>query len=238
MIYVGTAGWSIRAAFADDFPGDGTHLQRHAERFDAVEINSSFYRPHRRATYERWADSVPDRFRFSVKAPETITHERRLRDCEDLIGKFAGETGGLGGKLGVILVQLPPSLPFDADTAAAFFAALGEASDAPLACEPRHRSWFAADADDLLETLDVARVAADPPPAPGAGTPGGCESLVYYRMHGSPRMYWSDYEEPVLEALASRLETDQARGAQTWCIFDNTAAGYATRDALRMRSLT
>jgi uncharacterized protein YecE (DUF72 family) len=80
-------------------------------------------------------------------------------------------------------------------------------------------------------------VAADPAPVPGGDRPGGWSGLAYYRMHGSPRMYWSDYGEPALEALASRLEADRARGADTWCIFDNTAAGHATRDALRMRSL-
>ncbi len=238
MIRIGTAGWSIRSTFAEDFPGDGTHLERHAQRFDAVEINSSFYRPHRRATYERWASSVPEEFRFSVKVPETITHERRLVHCDDLLDRFVDEAGGLGEKLGVLLVQLPPSLQFNAATITGFFNALRGRSPALLACEPRHSSWFTGTADTLLAELRIARVAADPAPAPGGETPGGCPDLVYYRMHGSPRMYWSEYGEPALESLAARLEADAARGADTWCIFDNTAAGHATRDALKLRART
>lgn len=238
MIWIGTAGWSIRSALAEEFPGDGTHLQRHAERFDAVEINSSFYRPHRRATYERWAGSVPDEFRFAVKLPETITHKRRLVQCDDLLDRFVAETEGLGEKLAVLLAQLPPSLQFDAGTAAGFFMALRGHSAASLACEPRHPSWFAGTADRLLFELRVTRVAADPAPAPGAETPGGCMDLVYYRMHGSPRRYWSEYGEPALETLAARLEADAARGSDAWCIFDNTAAGHATRDALKLRART
>ena len=238
MIRIGTAGWSIRAAFAAEFPAEGTHLQRHADRFNAVEINSSFYRPHRRATYERWSQAVPDDFRFAVKAPETITHERRLSQCEDLVERFTEEAGGLGDKLGVVLVQLPPSLQFDADLVATFFAGLRDRTAAALACEPRHTSWFTGEADALLASLTVARVAADPPHATGAILPGGWNGLAYHRMHGSPRIYWSEYEEPVLEALAAQLADEAARGAETWCIFDNTAAGHATRDALRLLERT
>lgn len=238
MIRIGTAGWSIRGTIADEFPGGGTHLQRHAGRFDAVEINSSFYRPHRRATYERWSGSVPDSFRFAVKAPESVTHERRLCHCDELVDRFVAEASGLGDKLGVILVQLPPTLQFDRETVTRFFDGLQALSPAPLACEPRHASWFGGEADALLASLRVARVAADPPPAAGADVPGGWDGLVYYRMHGSPRMYWSEYGESALEDLAGRLEDETARGAETWCIFDNTAAGHATRDALRLRALT
>lgn len=238
MIHIGTAGWSIRAAVAKEFPGEGSHLQRYAGRFDAVEINSSFYRSHRRATYERWAASVPAGFRFAVKAPRSITHERRLNGCDDLLERFAEETGGLDDKLGVILVQLPPSLRFDRETVTSFFGALQSRTPASLACEPRHGSWFDGEADDLLAALQVARVAADPLPARRAGEPGDWSELVYYRMHGSPRIYWSDYDEAALDALAVQLDAAQARGAETWCIFDNTAAGHATRNALRMRSLT
>src|SRR5688572_17535989 len=76
--YIGCAGWSLPKKFADAFPAEGSHLVRYAARLPAVEINSSFYRPHRPTTYEKWAASVPTGFRFSVKVPKWITHERRL----------------------------------------------------------------------------------------------------------------------------------------------------------------
>src|SRR3954465_6896167 len=109
MQRVGTAGWSIPTAAADRFPAEGSSLERYAAVFDAVEINSSFHRPHRRATYERWAQSVPADFRFSVKLPRTITHDAALAGCEALLNRFADEVSGLGDKLGALLVQLPPT---------------------------------------------------------------------------------------------------------------------------------
>src|SRR5438067_4991367 len=130
---VGCAGWSIPKPHAGHFPAAGSHLARYAGRFPAVEINSSFYRPHRPATYARWAASVPPDFRFSVKVPKLATHERRLVDTDDVLDAFLGEATQLGDKLGPLLVQLPPSLSFSADVAAAFFAALRDRFDGLVA---------------------------------------------------------------------------------------------------------
>ena len=84
LVKVGCAGWSLPRVAWPEFPAAGTHLQRYAVHLNAVEINSSFYRPHQPATYARWAASVPESFRFSVKLPKTITHQQRLRDCDAL----------------------------------------------------------------------------------------------------------------------------------------------------------
>src|SRR3954470_11987598 len=111
-IRIGTAAWSIPREHAAPFPVAGSHLERYAAVLNAVEINSSFYRPHRTATYERWAASVPEDFHFAVKIPKAITHERRLADVDDLLDRFLSEVSGLGPKLGPLLVQLPPSLSF------------------------------------------------------------------------------------------------------------------------------
>ena len=230
--YIGTAGWSVPSRYADRFPAEGTHLERYARRLNAVEINTSFYRPHRRETYERWAASVPAEFRFAVKLPRTMTQERRLEDCGDLLDRFVSEVEGLGPKLGVLLVQLPPSLAFEAETVDGFFAELRRRTDATAVCEPRHASWFGPEAEGLLAALQVARVAADPVRAPGAGEPGGWGGLVYYRLHGSPRIYYSDYDEAVLAGMRRRLQAHRAAGVPAWCIFDNTAAFAALGNAL------
>ena len=229
MHRVGTAGWSIPQAVADRFPAEGTGLERYAAVFDAVEINSSFYRPHRRATYERWAASVSANFRFAVKLPKTITHERRLADCDDLLAAFAEGVSGLGDKSGPILVQLPPSLIFDAARADAFFPALAEVLPGAIACEPRHASWFTADADALLDGHRVARVAADPAKVPEAAEPGGWPGLTYRRFHGSPRIYYSPYGP---ERVAEHAASAKTVSGEVWTIYDNTASGAATEDAL------
>ena len=108
-IYVGTASWAIPKTSQGAFPNEGSHLVRYASRFAGVEINSSFYRPHRLSTYQRWADDVPEHFRFAVKMPKTITHEGRLRDVAEPLLRFLGEIARLGDKLGPVLIQLPPA---------------------------------------------------------------------------------------------------------------------------------
>lgn len=233
----GCAGWSLPRESWPAFPETGTHLQRYAGRFNAAEINSSFYRPHQPATYERWAGSVPADFRFSVKLPKAITHEKRLRDSEGLIGDFLAQAAGLGNKLGCLLVQLPPSLVFDSNAASAFFKALRAQHAGNVALEPRHASWFSAAADVLLQTWRIARVLADPVLREAAATPGGWPGLVYVRLHGSPRMYYSSYDAATLQALAVKLRESADGGADVWCIFDNTAAGAAVDNALELQAL-
>lgn len=231
-VLVGCAGWSLPREHQAGFPSGGTHLERYAARFPAAEINTSFYRPHRPSTYARWGASVPPSFRFSVKVPKAITHGLRLRGAGDALDAFLSEAGGLGDRLGCLLVQLPPSLDFDAAVAGGFFGALRDRTAVPVACEPRHASWFTAEADECLAGAGIARVAADPARVPEAAEPGGAPDPVYHRLHGSPRIYYSAYDDAYLAALAARLREHAAAGRQTWCIFDNTAAGAATANAL------
>lgn len=233
-VLIGTAGWAIPRTVADAFPAEGSQLERYAARFSCAEINSSFHRPHRPATYARWAAGVPEEFRFAVKLPKTISHERRLLGCEDLVARFLEESAGLGARLGVLLLQLPPSLVFDAEVAASFFAVVRDASPADVACEPRHASWFTAEADAMLAVARVARVAADPVRAEGAGAPGGWRGLGYHRLHGSPRTYYSSYDDGRLEGIADAL---RGEAGPVWCVFDNTASGAATGDALALTDL-
>ncbi|MDB5683662.1 MAG: hypothetical protein JWM75_1360 [Sphingomonas bacterium] len=229
---IGVAGWSIPGPVADQLPGPGTHLERYAGRFNAAEINSSFHRPHRPATYARWAQSVPPDFRFAVKLPKTITHGLRLIDAGALIERFADEVAGLGDRRGPILVQLPPSLAFVPDVAATFFDLIDTVLGAPIVCEPRHPSWFEADADALLLAHRVARVAADPAKVPAAAVPGGWPAIAYFRLHGSPQIYRSAYGAEAVAAHAATVKALAAGGAETWTIYDNTASGAAMADGL------
>jgi uncharacterized protein YecE (DUF72 family) len=231
-VRVGTAGWALPAPVRDAFPAAPSDLARYAGRFDAVEINSSFHRPHRRATYERWAASVPEDFRFAAKLPKTITHGLKLQGCEAEVARFAEEVGGLGAKRGPVLVQLPPSLVFDAPVAGAFFTGLSASLGGAIVCEPRHPSWFEPGADALLTNHRVARVAADPAPVPAAAVPGGWRGLAYLRLHGSPSMYRSGYEPEARAEWARRIRPCAKAGTPVWTIFDNTTLGRATPDAL------
>ena len=236
-VHLGVAGWAIRREHSPRFANVGTHLQRYATLFNAVEINSCFYRPHRRSTYERWAASVPDNFRFSVKLPKVITHELRLVGGEQRLDDFLKETSGLGDKRGPILIQLPPSFAFDLTVVRSFLDQLRYRFDGDAVIEPRHESWFIDEVEMLLRENRVARVAADPARVLAAAVPGGYDQPAYIRLHGSPRVYYSAYTPEVLESVADSIQANVSRGIRTWCIFDNTALGFATGDALTVQAL-
>lgn len=234
-LYVGCAGWSLPREHWAAFESDGTHLQRYGSRLNAVEINSSFYRPHLPKTYERWAQSVPPAFRFSVKVPKRITHALRLQGCETALDEFLEQCLQLREKLGCLLVQLPPSLSYEPVLAAAFFTALRQRFAGAVVLEPRHATWLAA--GELLETFQIGRVAADPPVIDGGDCPQGWQGVRYWRLHGSPRIYHSAYGPERVQALARRLHRSAEEGVPTWCIFDNTASGHAVADALCLLDL-
>lgn len=233
MIRTGTAGWSIPRIYASAFPGDGTHLARYARVLPCAEINSSFYRPHRPESYRNWAGQTPRAFRFSVKLPREITHEARLRGVRPLLAAFLAEARSLGRKLGPLLVQLPPSLDYEPRVARRFFAAMRELHAGAVACEPRHPSWFDPAPERLLLRFRIARVAADPAVIATAAEPAGHARIAYFRLHGSPRKYWSRYEPDDIASWICKLRSSAAR-SEVWCIFDNTAANAALGNALEV----
>jgi uncharacterized protein YecE (DUF72 family) len=243
QLCIACAGWALPKEAQGAFVPDGSHLERYASRLVGVEINSSFYRPHKPATYARWSASVPPGFRFSVKVPKAITHERRLVGCQDLLDAFMLEVQQLGSKLGCLLIQLPPSLAFQPDRADEFLAMFRERHGGHLVIEPRHASWFTEDASALLTRHRIGLVLADPAPCAGAAwalapDAGGVSSgVAYYRLHGSPRIYYDSYDAAYLQALARRLSDDVQRFESVWCVFDNTALGAATFNALELVNL-
>lgn len=234
---IGCAGWSIASKYQDLFgPGDSM-LARYATRFSVVEINSSFYRPHMAKTYQRWSDSVPAGFRFSVKIPREISHELALRSTTTALERFLGEVQGLGEKLAGFLLQLPPSLIFDGRTPSNFFRLLRARSDVPVACEPRHRSWFSEKATSLLVRYAIDPVFADPSPVPIAQSSVSVQRWRYWRLHGSPRIYYSSYSDKALQYLASELSDAREVKPSQWVIFDNTAHGFSIPNAMRLKAL-
>jgi uncharacterized protein YecE (DUF72 family) len=234
-IRIGTAGWQLPAPVRSRFPGEGSNLEKYARVFSAVEINSSFYREHGASTYEKWSASVPDEFRFSVKLSRYFTQEHGLKETKRL-GEVLGAISKLGEKWGVLLVQLPPKLAFDARVSKRFFRELAIVTDVQVALEPRHPSWASEPALDLMEDFAIAKVRADPERVSVAPElRRRIEPILYYRLHGSPVIYRSAYSIRRLEGLSVRLQASESR--ESWVIFDNTTLGFGTRNALELSAL-
>lgn len=228
--FIGTAAWALPKASQPRFAPHGSHLERYASRLRGVEINSSFYRDHKSSTYAKWAAMVPEGFRFAVKLSKAFSHLHRLGATEGLREVINGYRE-LGSKLGVILVQLPPSLAFNEKEASRFFSTLRKLHEGGLALEPRHLSWTADRARRLLEKHAIAKVIADPERCPYEEAISS-SSMQYYRLHGSPAIYKSNYDAQALAGWESRIRAERSR--EVWCVFDNTALGHATENALEL----
>jgi uncharacterized protein YecE (DUF72 family) len=234
-VRVGCAGWAIPPRYAHQFVGVGSHLQRYAQVLNSGEINSSFHRVHKTATWQRWAASVPGDFSFSVKMPKAITHDAKLKCSGELLTEFLQHIRSLNDRLGPVLVQTPPSLEFESQYVSRFFSLLRQLYLGDVVCEPRHSSWFVDAGDRCLSDFQVTRVASDPACVPAAANPGGLRTLVYFRLHGSPRPYYSRYPDELLKALARKIKK-LTENARVWCVFDNTASGWAIENALALRT--
>lgn len=257
-VRIGLSGWTY-APWAGHFYPEGLSPRRQlayaASIFRAIEVNGSFYRLQTPRTYARWAEETPEDFLFAVKGPRYITHMRRLEDIETpLANFFASGVLALKQKLGPILWQFPPNLPFDArmgeflkrlprDTEQA--ASLARGHDARLdgraltqtdethrlrhAVEIRHESFLTHAFVDLLRAHEVALVIADSVEWP-------CRmdltaDFVYCRLHGSSELYRSRYESEALDLWAKRIRAwTKGRPAPKAQLISRTSAPAAPRD--------
>jgi uncharacterized protein YecE (DUF72 family) len=145
--------------------------------------------------------------------PKLISHVRRLQHCEQELDDFLGQCLGLGDRLGCLLLQLPPSLAFAEPLADAFFVALRQRFFGEVVLEPRHESW--TDAEPLLVRHRIAQAVVDPSRISTDSTPRGWQGFKYWRLHGSPHIYYSAYEQHWLENLAHTFKAT-AEGQATW----------------------
>ena len=230
--YIGTAGWNIPSYLKNSFSQSGTHLQQYAEVFNAVEINSAFYRNHKPETYKKWASCVPDDFRVSVKLHKDFIHTSRFREFGPQLKEVIDSICCLKEKLDVILVQLPPSLDFDYETVQKFITSFRNYYSGGIVWEPRHISWSCTKAMDLLKDYGISKVCADPEPCPSNDALLNNDDCRYYRLHGTPEIYKSRYSPEFIKKLSAKIKSNQQK---VWCIFDNTTFGYATENALELK---
>ena len=162
MVFIGTSGYNYpewKGSFYPDNLPAGKMLPYYSERFSTVEINYTFYRFPSEKTLAGWAEATPQGFTFTLKAPRRITHDARLKGCEELTQAFSLRARRLGDKLGVLFFQLPPSFSADTEVLGSFLDGLPPGLR--VAVEFRHESWHSDEVFEMLRSANAALCIAD-----------------------------------------------------------------------------
>ena len=235
-IHVGCSGWVYRhwrGIFYPEGLPQKRWFERYAEEFDTVEINASFYRVPKPETFEGWRDKAPADFHYAVKVNRFITHMKKLLDCEDEVERFIALARPLGGKLGPLLYQLPPSLHKNLARLDSFLSRLPR--DLEHVVEFRHNSWYDDDVLALLERHGAGFVVHD---LRGLISPRWASGrTAYVRFHGSGGRYSGRYSDNALLGWADWLLDQTGQGRSAWAYFNNDIHGHAIEDARTLKSM-
>lgn len=233
-VRIGTSGWAYRHWLGRLYPRrlpSGRQLAHFARRFPAVEVNSTYYRLPSEEVFQAWREAVPPGFRFAVKAPGVITHEKRLGDVEAETEEFLARCAVLGDRLGPMLFQFPPGFHADVPRLRAFLDLLPDGG--AYAVELRHRSWYERDVRDLLARRNVAWVVHD---FGARGSPlWATTDWTYLRLHGPSGRYRGAYDAVPLLAWAQQVLAWLREGRRAWVFFNNDERGHAVRNAATLR---
>lgn len=233
-VYLGTSGWHYGHWRGIFYPADLKRekwLNFYSNYFNTVEVNATFYRDIKSSTFEKWYSSVNEKFIFSVKISRQITHFKKLRIDKILIDNFLKKVSTLKEKLGVILIQLPPSLRFDQSLIDEFLSLLDRKYK--YAIEVRNKTFIDDKFLTLLRRDNVAFCISD-----SAGRYPFHEAItadfIYLRLHGSKKIYASEYTEEELIYLEEKIKN---WNKLTFVYFDNDFMGFAFKNALRLKDL-
>jgi uncharacterized protein YecE (DUF72 family) len=242
-LLVGTSGWAYggwRGSFYPERLPASEFLAFYAREFDTAEVNYSFYRLPRAATYEKWYADTPSQFVFALKASRLITQIKRLREVEESWREFINRARPLKEKLGPILLQFPSNFHASDDSIDALRQFLkhsrGSQMNLRLALEFRHDSWFAAPVQALLREHDAALVIAHSSRYP-VPEPASTGSFVYFRFHGPKELFASCYSDQELKQWAARIKHFLRIGLDAYAYFNNDARGDAVPNARTLREM-
>ncbi len=238
-ILLGTSGWDYPEWVGSVYPKRGAEdkLRYYAGRFPIVEVNSTFYHLPSVAVAASWVRRTPSRFRFAAKFPQSITHERELVGAEEELRQFLAVLRPLreAGKFAAALLQLPPSLPFEAATVRRFYETLPR--DLPVAVEFRERSWLVRESYELLREFGLAHVIVDGPHLPIAFEVTAPFAYVRWHGHGSPLWYDYLYSPPELLAWVPRVRTLTEQVPTVYGFFNNHFRGDAAANCASLTEL-
>jgi uncharacterized protein YecE (DUF72 family) len=237
-LYIGTSGYSYShwkgSFYPQDIKGEQM-LPFYANKFNTVEINSTFYHVPRPSTVKKWLMGVPEGFVFSVKGNRQITHFNRLKNVKDITTQFYEAVAKLEDHLGVVLWQLPPSIKKDIDTLGEFLEIVSVYSF-KSELEFRNKSWVDATVFPLLREHNAAFVVSHGDNYPLV-TDATTANFVYVRLHGYPQLYKSSYTDEQLASLATRLKIWLSEGKSVFVYFNNDAEGHAVENAIMLKTL-
>jgi uncharacterized protein YecE (DUF72 family) len=236
VIRIGTSGWHYehwRGPFYPEKLPAARMLEYYAEHFDTVEINNSFYKLPEESALEQWKETAPKGFLFAMKASRYITHMKKLKDPQTAFRKFFDRAAVLGRALGPILFQLPPRWGPNIGRLDEFLGLLPPRFR--YAFEFRDPAWFIAEVESVLRKHQAAFCIYDFDRrlSPRTVTAG----FVYIRLHGPEGKYSGTYSPEALGEWANAIAAWDASGKDVYCYFDNDQAGYAAKDALRLKKL-
>lgn len=227
-LYVGTSGFAFKEWKGNFYPegiSDKKMLSHYAERLGSVEINYTFRRMPSESTLEAWRSQVPQDFRFTLKAPQRITHFKRLADVDDDVAEFLRRALSLGPRLGTILFQLPPTFRFDRATLEGFLGSLPP--KASYSMEFRHTSWKSEECLDLLKQHSVAWCGADTDEAP-------LDEIPVTARHVYLRLRKEEYQEEELDEWGRRITKVIGDGRDVYCYLKHEGGGAGPAYALRI----
>jgi uncharacterized protein YecE (DUF72 family) len=236
QIRIGCSGWQYKH-WREIFYPKGLAQTRwfafYADHFDTVEINSSFYHLPKATTFEKWRDQAPPGFCYAIKANRFITQAKKLLDCEEPMERMMSATRHLGGRLGPMLYQLPPSLKLDLERLAAFLPLLPK--DVTNIFEFRDKSWYVPETFDLLDRHGVGFCVHDMRGSASERIAVG--KAAYVRFHGGGGKYWGRYSDDRLMSWAEWMVEQKRSGRSVWAYFNNDIHGHALDDAQTLKSM-
>ncbi|MCS7199384.1 MAG: DUF72 domain-containing protein [Caldimicrobium sp.] len=234
--YIGTSGWnyvSFKGIFYPRELPSAQWLRFYAQYFDTVELNVTFYRTPRPSTFQKWYEETPSNFVFSVKAPRIITHFKRLREVKEPLIDFLKSLQPLKEKARALLFQLPPSLSFNRELMEAFLPLLPK--DFDIAIETRHQSFQCEEWIEMLRKYNLSLCLSDCGKRYASWFEVKTTDFLYLRLHGSKELYVSEYTEEELQSIVAVIK--RLNPKYSYVYFDNTARGFAIKNALRLKEL-
>jgi uncharacterized protein YecE (DUF72 family) len=238
-LHIGTSGWSYKdwvGVFYPEKTKSTDFLKHYAQHFPCTELNSSFYNIPQRRYVEKWMGETPDTFLFCPKIYRGVTHFRKLKNSEELLLGYWSRWEGFEHRLGPFLLQLPPSLAFNADTVEEFYQLLKSGPNLKYALEARHLSWFTDESLLLMNQYDISFAIGDS----GKRFPYYeivTSDTVFLRFHGREILYATLYTEEEMWEFARKIYEWLVNDLEVWVFFNNSMFGFAIQNARQLKGM-